>query len=88
MCLYDWATLFVKPPDGLRKSRVISTGNWQVGGGGQCFGAEKTRSQPAPASQAGETCLRVVWGQLGEEAVHCDHTCPRNEVDGIAHPSA
>jgi len=51
-------------------------------------GAEDTRSQPAPAGQAGEKCLCEAWRRLGEEALHCDHTCPRNEVDGIAHPSA
>ena len=29
-------------------------------------------------------CLKT--RRLGEGAVRCDHTCPRSEVDGIAHP--
>ncbi len=31
-------------------------------------------------------CLKT--RRLGEGAIRCDHTCPRSEADGIAHPGA
>ena len=64
--------------NGLRKSRMLSAGYWQVGGCGFCLGAGKTRSQ----------CLDKLDNQKMLDAKRGGDWAREQSAATIAHPSA